>query len=267
LAAIDGGGPGGGPGGLGAGGGASLAAAGGVGGDGGVTGLALNVAGGCGVGVNDLAAGTLLPGTLFPSVRLLPGGGVVSFAAAGGAPTLGAPVPGGGEVSAEGVVVNFAAGVPAFGVPAVPVAAAPVGEVGATSFAAGVPPGVKLGLADPTGAVVPGANVGDDCGSGCPFAPGNSAPDGVKPRWPAGPPGLVPCSAALCATDGGSDGPSPTPPTGAAPPRADVACTCGVMVLVWPAGLVTVTVRVALLMTTLLCKLAKMMLFAGGAAT
>jgi hypothetical protein len=39
------------------------------------------------------------------------------------------------------------------------------------------------------------------------------------------------------------------------------------MVRLWPAGLVTVTVLVTLLMTTVLCTLAKITLFAGGGAT
>jgi hypothetical protein len=147
--------------------------------------------GGGGVGAKVLAAGALFPGTLFlgPALpmALLPGrcGDVFSFAAAGGAPTLGAPVPGGGNVAVDGVtvdggVVSLAAGVPNFGAPEVPVAAVPLGGVGGTSFAAGgVAPGVVLDLGIPLGAVAPGARVGAvvttplAAGSGCPFMPGN----------------------------------------------------------------------------------------------
>ncbi|HZE46870.1 MAG TPA: hypothetical protein VE087_08325, partial [Xanthobacteraceae bacterium] len=75
----------------------------------------------------------------------------------------------------------------------------------------------------------------------------------------ADPGGVLVCSAAFCATEGGSDGPRSKDAARAAgigrprgPRVGGAACTAGVMVLVWPPGLVTLMVLVTLLMTTVL---------------
>jgi hypothetical protein len=173
-------------------------------------------------------------------------------------------------------------------------AGCPDGEAGGVRFAAGAeaglgapldpvpgfPPVAGAGMGAPPGAMaaegsvaepgavpgglpLPGAGVAAE-GSGRPCipgsgAPGNGLPVGAEVGDPALPaPGVWVCRAALCATDGGSDGPiaatgcAPAP----APPWAGAAaCAGGWMVLVWPAWLVTVTVLVTLFTTTVLCTL------------
>jgi hypothetical protein len=186
-------------------------------------------------------------------------GVVVSLAAAGCEPDFDVPPEAGDVVevvdvvAVEGVVVSLAAGLT---VP-LPFAAAPV---------AGEP--VAFGVTAADGVVVTPLALGSGC---WPFIPGNAWPGwlGVVVEssfcWPeAGEPGVPVaaglCSAAFCATDGGSDGPS-----AAAPDEPGAAG--GVITLLCPAALVTVTLLVTLLMTTVLWTLAKITLLAGGAAT
>ena len=175
------------------------------------------------------------------------GGGddVAGFGRAGGATLVdgGAPLPiGGGDAGG----VNFAAGgdnvgfVPAPGVPGFPPGGAVVvlevpgvAAPGITAADGGVP-GFAPGAGFVPGIVVFGATAAEGAagvpgfvpgavGSGWPCIPGKGCPGPglvigeAAPGAPA-PGGVWVCSAALCATEGGSEGPSAAP--AGAPPCA-----------------------------------------------